>query len=96
MEDILAILLIFGGGTLVALGFSPIGRAVAEIIRRRGAPAIPEDLRAELQDVRAEVLEQLQGLRHEMNELAERMDFAERLLAKTREAERLAPPAPPH
>ena len=28
MEDILAILLIFGGGTLVLLGFSPIGRAI--------------------------------------------------------------------
>ena len=33
MEDILALLLIFGGGTLVAISFSPVGRAFSERIR---------------------------------------------------------------
>lgn len=36
--------------------------------------------------------EELDGVRHELSELAERLDFAERLLAKQRAAERLAPP----
>ena len=48
MEDILAIILIFGGGTIVALGFSPIGRAIADNIRRKGQTPVGEDVRAEL------------------------------------------------
>jgi hypothetical protein len=36
--------------------------------------------------------EQLHGVRQELSELAERLDFAERLLAKQREGERLGPP----
>ena len=34
----------------------------------------------------------VEALRHEVAELAERVDFTERLLAKTRDGERLAPP----
>ena len=36
--------------------------------------------------------EELDGVRQELSELAERLDFAERMLAKQREGERLAPP----
>ena len=77
-EDILALLLIFGGGTLVAISFSPVGRAIAERIRGRTA-AEPDP----------EVYAELQHLRREMAELQERVDFAERLLAKAREREQL-------
>jgi hypothetical protein len=35
---------------------------------------------------------QLDGVRQELSELAERLDFAERMLAKQREGERLGPP----
>ncbi len=38
--------------------------------------------------IRAEVLEELDALRHEVAELAERVDFAERLLAKPKEDSR--------
>lgn len=79
VEGILAILLIFGGGTLIAVSFSPIGRAIAE--RIRGQSSRPETDPA--------VYEELEHLRTEMAELQERVDFAERLLAKTREPERL-------
>ena len=37
------------------------------------------------------VLDELEALRSEMTELAERVDFAERLLARPREAERAEP-----
>ena len=40
MEDILAIIFLFGGGTLVILSFSPLGKALAERIRQ-GKQALP-------------------------------------------------------
>ncbi len=74
MEELLAIVLIFGGGTLFLLAISPIGRALADRIRSRGA-AIETG-------AQPAVLDELQQLRREVAELAERMDFTERLLAK--------------
>ncbi|HUL49038.1 MAG TPA: hypothetical protein VLT79_03385 [Gemmatimonadales bacterium] len=86
VEDILAVALIFGGGTLFLLAISPIGRALAERIRSRPEPNDPQH----------EALEaELQQLRQEVGELAERVDFMERLRAASREVERLAPPARP-
>ena len=79
MEDILALLLIFGGGTLVAISFSPVGRAFAERIRGGHSSSEPDPA----------VLEELDRIRTELVELQERVDFTERLLAKTREQERI-------
>jgi hypothetical protein len=76
MEDILAIVLIFGGGTLTALSFSPVGRAFAERVRGKHAGAVPDPA----------VYEELDQLRQDLTELQERVDFAERMLAKSREA----------
>lgn len=87
MEDILAIVLIFGGGTLILLAFSPVGRALAD--RIRGHQAGAEDLAAQLAEHREDVLSELGALRTELGQLAERVDFAERLLAKSREPQRL-------
>jgi hypothetical protein len=78
LEDILAIVLIFGGGTIAALSFSPLGRALADRIRRGGGdPAAAMD---------PAVYEELDRLRQELGELQERVDFTERLLAKKKEA----------
>jgi hypothetical protein len=85
MAEILAIVLFLGGGALFLLSVSPIGRAFAE--RIKGHPAATADAGAQ-EDLRAE----LQEVRREVAELVERMDFMERLLAKSRDAERLAPP----
>jgi hypothetical protein len=74
MEGILAITFIFGGGTLFLLSMSPVGRALAERIRGHAAQA---------QD--PELLADVDALRHEVAELHERMDFAERLLAQRQE-----------
>jgi Tfp pilus assembly protein PilO len=90
VESILAIILIFGGGTTVALGFSPVGRAVADRIRGKHALPETEDLRAELAEQREAQAEELQQVRQEVAELAERLDFAERLLAQQRDPQRLA------
>lgn len=60
------------------------GRALADRIRGGRADAV--------KGLRDEVLGELQQVRGDVAELAERVDFAERLLAKEREAARLAPP----
>ena len=77
MEDIIAVVLIFGGGTLAALSYSPIGRAWADRIRGRvsGDPAAEAS--------RAELLDTVDSLRREVAELAERVDFTERLLSRS-------------
>ena len=91
MEDILAIVLIFGGGTLVAVSFSPIGKAIAARIRGGGATGeTAQQLLAEVDDLRAHVAD-VDQLRTELAELHERVDFAERLLAK-KPVGGLAPP----
>jgi hypothetical protein len=93
MEGVLAITFIFGGGTLFLLAISPIGKALAERIRRPAGAALPEDVRSELEDLQAEITGEVQQLRSEVGELSERMDFAERMLAQNRQAERLPPKA---
>jgi hypothetical protein len=84
MEDILAVVFIFGGGTLFLLAVSPIGRAFADRIRSRGATPAADASAHEA------VLDEVQQLRREVAELAERVDFVERLQAKPRDPERLA------
>jgi hypothetical protein len=75
VEDIIAILCIFGGGTLVVLSFSPVGRAFADRLRHgpQPLPAIEPD---------PGIYDELDRLRGDVNELHERVEFTERLLAK--------------
>jgi hypothetical protein len=49
-----------------------------------------EDLRAEMAEQRDAQTEELQRVRQEVAELAERLDFAERLLAQQRDPQRIA------
>ena len=71
--EAVAAVMFFGGAFWV---LRPIGAAIAKRIagehRKPGLDA----------DERDEILGQLQAVREEVAELAERMDFAERLLAK--------------
>jgi hypothetical protein len=90
VEDILAIVFIFGGGSLFLLAISPIGRAIAERIRG-GAPNAPGAGHGALEGLREEMLTELQQLRKDVDEMGERVDFTERMLAQHREAERLPP-----
>ena len=73
---------IFFGGTFWVL--RPIGSAVAKRIAGEHRPP-PDDDGPEREQLAAE----LQQLRHEVGELAERVDFTERLLAREREVEKL-------
>lgn len=91
VEGVLAIIFIFGGGTLFLLAISPVGRAFAERIRSQSGAALPDAVRRDLDDLQSKVLAEVQQLRTEVSELGERMDFAERLLAKSRDAQRIGP-----
>jgi hypothetical protein len=75
MEDIIAIIGIFGGGTLVMLSFSPVGRAFADRLRHGPQPLPPIEPDPAIYD-------ELDRLRGDVNELHERLEFAERLLTK--------------
>jgi hypothetical protein len=78
MEGILAVIFLFGGGTLFLLSISPVGRALAERLRGRVEPA---------QD--PELLADVDALRQEVAELHERVDFAERILLNNHEHKEL-------
>lgn len=81
VAKLLVIIFVFGGGFLLV---RPLVQALAERLRHRDTTAVP--------GVGDEVLEELHAMRQEMAELAERLDFAERLLAKQRDMARLADP----
>ncbi len=75
LEGILAIVFIFGGGTLFLLSVSPVGKALADRIRGHGA-VLQQD---------PELYAEVEQLRQEVSELQERVDFTERLLAAKNE-----------
>lgn len=87
---LVAVVLLFGGGTLFLLAISPIGKAFAARISGKRLPAEDDETAEELKELRHEV-EELRRAGDQMNELGERVDFLERLVAKQREAERLPP-----
>jgi hypothetical protein len=86
VEGILAITLIFGGGTLFLLAISPIGRAIANRIQGGSAgEGLPAATVKRLESGQQALVEELDHLRQDMVEVQERLDFAERLLARQRE-----------
>jgi len=78
IEAVLAITLIFGGGTLFLLSISPVGRALADRLRGQVEPAHDPELLAEVD-----------ALRQEVAELHERVDFAERVLLNSQDRHEL-------
>lgn len=75
VEGVLAIIFLFGGGAIVGISYSPIGKAVADRVRHGKSPLPAPELDPA-------VYEELDHLRADLSEMQERLDFAERLLAK--------------
>jgi hypothetical protein len=73
-EGILAIIFIFGGGTLFLLAISPVGKALADRIRHGTQPLGAGG-------TEPEVLNELEQLRNDVTELQERVDFTERMIS---------------
>ena len=79
MEGVAFIVVVFGGGMLMLLSRTTIGQAIAD--RIRGHHAAPDPA----------LQEEVERMRHELTELQERVDFAERMLAQRREPDQIAP-----
>ncbi len=80
-------------GLCVLWGAYGVLRPLVGAIAKRIADGPKRDgLADQVPLLRAELLDELQQVRQQVGDLAERVDFAERLLAKQREGERLAPP----
>lgn len=82
-----SIMALIASGTVLSFFAFFIGRAWAERIRGANRVAGGEEVKA----LREDLVGELNSLRHEVGELAERVDFTERLLSKQREAARLGP-----
>lgn len=76
-RDFLVFVLMFGGVMIV---LRPLAAALADRIRRPAAPP-GED--------RQELVDEVRAMRQELAELAERVDFTERLLARKSEPARV-------
>ena len=75
-SPVLPMIALFLSGAAVLILRGPLGKALADRLARRG----PDD--RDLHDVRGE----LDDLRHQLAEVQERLDFAERVLARERQA----------
>jgi len=95
MEDILAVILIFGGGTLVALAMSPIGRAIGARISGQGVSGSSDEVKS-LRESQETLAAELDNARQDIAELQERLDFTERMLARRRDDSALPPKVGPH
>jgi len=87
---LVAVILLFGGGTLFLLSISPIGKALAAKMLGRTTVAPDDEAVEEMKELRREV-EELRRAGEHVAELGERVDFLERLVAQQREAQRLPP-----
>jgi hypothetical protein len=88
MEDILALfipIVAVGGFFAWMIALSPVGKAFAERLKRGPAGGGTSEDQAEL-------VETVEQLRREVAELAERVDFTERLLGQQKAGEQLAKP----
>jgi hypothetical protein len=85
LEGIAAVVLLLGAGLIIAALLWPLIRALARRIEG-GAPST--EMQAELDGLRERV-RQLEEIQPRMVELEERVDFTERIVAKTREPDRL-------
>jgi len=84
--DVLAFTVLMVTLGSVGVAFSPIGRAIAERLRGKSRERTLDS--GELEAIRDE----LYAVHRQVDELAERQDFAERLLAQVREKGLLPPP----
>jgi hypothetical protein len=75
-----------GGFFAWMISLSPLGKALAE--RLRHGPVPPRGTGED----QGELVESVEQLRREVAELAERVDFTERLLGQQKAAEQLAKP----
>ena len=85
LHDMAVVVLLLGAGLMFASLIWPLIKAIARRIEGGAASA---DVQAELEGLRERV-RQLEEMQPRMLELEERVDFTERIVAKSREPDRL-------
>jgi hypothetical protein len=93
MEDVLALfipIVAVSGFFLWMIALSPVGKAFAERLKHGRLP--PDG--GGTAEAQAELVESVEQLRREVAELAERVDFTERLLGQQKASEQLQRPRP--
>lgn len=91
MEDVLALfipIVAVGGFFCWMISLSPVGKALAERLKHGPLPREGAGTAGE----QAELVETVEQLRREVAELAERVDFTERLLGQQKAVEQLQRP----
>ncbi len=93
MEDVIAVAVLGFFTTLITalVTFGPVGRAVAERLRGKGASGALAEIEERFDDQ----AQQINAVHRQLGDLAERQDFSERLLAQAKERGLLAAPAAP-
>jgi hypothetical protein len=74
------------GAAAVGMLFGPIGSALA---RRLGGRPEPGEAHAEIEEIGARMTAEVDNLRNRLAEVEERLDFAERLLARGGQADQI-------
>lgn len=90
MEDIVALMIpiiAVGGFFAWMIALSPVGKALGERLRHGVVP--PPRGRGASESEHEELVDSVEDLRREVAELAERVDFTERMLGQQRNVERL-------
>ncbi len=87
LHDMAVVVLLLGAGLMFAALIWPLIKAIARRIEGGGGAAGAE-VQAELEGLRERV-RQLEEMQPRMLELEERVDFTERIVAKSREPDRL-------
>lgn len=80
----------FGAGAVAGVVIVAVALAQIAVAKLRGSG---RQLLGSV-DETGELRQALEAMQHRLDELEERVDFTERLLAKHREADRLGPPPP--
>lgn len=81
MAEVIAAAGFFTTVIVAFLAFGPIGRAIAAKITRNSLGTPGAEFTGQVEALE----ERVEGLTHQVGELAERQDFTERLLAQARE-----------
>lgn len=79
------------GAAAIGILFGPIGSALA---RRLGGRSDPGETHAEIEQMSERMTAEVDDLRSRLAEVEERLDFAERLLARGGEADQIRGGAP--
>ncbi len=81
LAGVLAIIGFFGTILTAVVTLGPIGRAIGDRVRSKGAAGSIAGLQEQLD----EVLVRLDDVQRQLGDMADRQDFTERMLAKARE-----------